>query len=614
MRCSGSFACLMDRLLREAAGIGKLVGPGSGLVSFDQTCCDVHCRCPSRARRSPSEVRPRLTGGSLCGQHAPGSPPAAAWALSQRPGPAAEAYLGRHCHRSQAPAPCRPSSLGHPGTQTVIKLHTNKCKTTVGFALKESSSVDSVGVGDGMPGQTGVRKGFPKVVLGSQLGDETVKREDKIVPRAEGATDAVDPDLAELQTIEALRLELDGEKPRQEEEPALRFRGLGSAREGGHSLTGKRLWRFWRRNGDLRGASLTTGHTAFPTRVDRVRVPFSQTRTMVYREKYDFETQAQRQRFEGIRQVSENAVRFPKSENPLFLVQEAGKSVPFVDVTVCSVSWSLWRLLSHLLRAGLRLPPDSRVETLTPGTSECGCTSKTSEEAVRLKRGVRGGAHPAWLGDAEARRRTSEDAVRGGVRKPSGRGPREEPALLAPELGLQPPEPRDATQRVLSQAGWPLAVVTTAGPFGPCVSTLAVHERPPGVPFRFHARTAALQHRAGFCPTRQESATGVHVAAARPAPALRGHRAPTHPGLSAPRRTAHAHRLSVCNTVSRELQPLRPRAPQPELCRKRRRAVSSLTLHLEGRRSPQPEKALARHPGPAVIGRENTATEHKSPS
>lgn len=45
MRCSGAFVCLMDQLLREAAGIGKLVGPGSGLVSFDQTCCDGHCRC-----------------------------------------------------------------------------------------------------------------------------------------------------------------------------------------------------------------------------------------------------------------------------------------------------------------------------------------------------------------------------------------------------------------------------------------------------------------------------------------------------------------------------------------------------------------------------------------
>ena len=33
----------------------------------------------------------------------------------------------------------------------------------------------SVGVGDGMPGQTGVRKGFPRVVLGSQLGGETEK-------------------------------------------------------------------------------------------------------------------------------------------------------------------------------------------------------------------------------------------------------------------------------------------------------------------------------------------------------------------------------------------------------------------------------------------------------
>lgn len=47
----------------------------------------------------------------------------------------------------------------------------------------------------------------------------------------------------------------------------------------------------------------------------------AQTRTMVWREKYNFETQAQRQRFEGIRQVSENAVWFLKSENPLFLVQ-----------------------------------------------------------------------------------------------------------------------------------------------------------------------------------------------------------------------------------------------------------------------------------------------------
>lgn len=75
--------------------------------------------------------------------------------------------------------------------------------------------MDSVGVGDGMPGQTGVRKGFPKVVLGLQLGGETVKRVDKVVPRAEGATHAVDPELAELQSVKALRLELDGEKSRE---------------------------------------------------------------------------------------------------------------------------------------------------------------------------------------------------------------------------------------------------------------------------------------------------------------------------------------------------------------------------------------------------------------
>ena len=73
----------------------------------------------------------------------------------------------------------------------------------------------SVGVGDGMPGQTGVRKGFPRVVLGSQLGSETVKREDKVVPRAEGATYAARPELAGLQRVKALRLELGGEKSRQ---------------------------------------------------------------------------------------------------------------------------------------------------------------------------------------------------------------------------------------------------------------------------------------------------------------------------------------------------------------------------------------------------------------
>lgn len=42
-----------------------------------------------------------------------------------------------------------------------------------------------------------------------------LKREDKVVPRAEGATYAVDPELADLQSIEALRLELDGEKSRE---------------------------------------------------------------------------------------------------------------------------------------------------------------------------------------------------------------------------------------------------------------------------------------------------------------------------------------------------------------------------------------------------------------
>lgn len=39
--------------------------------------------------------------------------------------------------------------------------------------LKESSSVDPVGARDGMPDQTGVRKSFPEVMLGSQLGGET---------------------------------------------------------------------------------------------------------------------------------------------------------------------------------------------------------------------------------------------------------------------------------------------------------------------------------------------------------------------------------------------------------------------------------------------------------
>ena len=70
----------------------------------------------SPARRSPSEVRPGRGEGPCVGSPLP-EPSCSRLGPLTAPGPAAEADLGGHCAPSQAPAPCRPSSLGHPGAR-----------------------------------------------------------------------------------------------------------------------------------------------------------------------------------------------------------------------------------------------------------------------------------------------------------------------------------------------------------------------------------------------------------------------------------------------------------------------------------------------------------------
>ena len=159
----------------------------------------------------------------------------------------------------------------------------------------------------------------------------------------------------------------------------------------------------------------------------------------------------------------------------------------------------------------LASPPRLTCWNSDPWHPECGCTSEAAEEAGRVSWGLRCGARPAWprrrRGGARGEERRGR---RGGSAARPAPGASGAPASGTERLrgcGSSPPalsrqlEQVNRARRALpepaspeGQAGWPPAAAATAGPS-------AAARRPRGVPRRLRGRTAALQHRAGFCPT-----------------------------------------------------------------------------------------------------------------